>query len=97
MDLDELSTKITTKLYLENKRRYGCKYFHYLNMERVKERKRQLPSNANHTDNNTPNFVNNPDAAQLPNNNVPINQQRDYDNNYSASNNLSDSDQEMSR
>jgi len=93
MDLDELSTKITTKLYLENKRRYSCKYFHYLNMERVRERKKQLPNN----NNNTPNFVNIPDAAQLPNNNnTRINQQNEYHNNI-AGNNTSDSDQEMSR
>lgn len=97
MDLDELSTKITTKLYLENKRRYSCKYFHYLNMERVKERKKQLPNTNNNNNNNTPNFVNNQDAAQLTNTNAPINQQHEYNNNYSAGNNYSDSDQEMSR
>lgn len=97
MDLDELSKKITTKLYLENKRRYSCKYFHYLNMERVKERKRQVPNNNHNNNNNTPNFVNIPDAAQLPTNNAPINLQHDYNNNFITGNNLSDSDQEMSR
>lgn len=66
-------------------------------MERVKERKKQLPNTTNTNNNNTPNFVNNQNAAQLTTHSVPSNQHHEYNNNYSAGNNFSDSDQEMSR